>query len=142
MFQPRRSSILLLGLFLLPGLLLCGAQQRQTTTPMHNPIEGADIFRNYCASCHGVDGRGHGPASAALKHGAPDLTRIAQRNRGTFPFQRVKEIIEGRESGPLAHGSREMPVWGPIFHDVESDMDFGEVRLDAVTKTVESMQQK
>jgi hypothetical protein len=54
----------------------------------------------------------------------------------------VKEIIEGNESGPLAHGSREMPVWGPIFHEVDSDMDLGEVRLDAVTKTVEAMQQK
>ena len=92
------------------------------------------LFRRYCASCHGVDGRGHGPASVALKHGAPDLTRISQRNGGTFPFRRVKEIIEGNESGPLAHGSREMPVWGPIFHEVDSDMDLGEVRLDAVTK--------
>ena len=117
-------------------------KQGETTSPMRNPLEGAEIFRHYCASCHGVDGRGHGPASVALKHGAPDLTRISQRNGGKFPFQRVKEIIEGKDSGPLAHGSREMPVWGPIFHEVESDMDLGEVRLDAVTKTIESMQQK
>ncbi len=59
-----------------------------------------------------------------------------------FPFRRVKEIIEGKESGLPAHGSREMPVWGPVFHEVESDMDLGEVRLDAVTKTIEAMQQK
>ena len=143
MFQPGRRSLLLLDLFLLPAVLLWAAQKEgQTRSPMRNPLEGTDIFRHYCASCHGVDGRGHGPASVALKHGAPDLTRIAQRNRGTFPFQRVKEIIEGKDPGPLAHGSREMPVWGPIFHEVESDMDLGEVRLDAVTKTIESMQQK
>jgi len=144
MFQPGRPSLLmLLGLFLLPAILLWAAQkQGETTSPMRNPLEGAEIFRHYCASCHGVDGRGHGPASVALKHGATDLTRISQRNGGKFPFQRVKEIIEGKDSGPLAHGSREMPVWGPIFHEVESDMDLGEVRLDAVTKTIESMQQK
>jgi mono/diheme cytochrome c family protein len=143
MFQPRRSSMLLLGLFLLPAILLWATQkQDQTTSPMRNPLDGTEIFRHYCTSCHGVDGRGHGPASVALKHGAPDLTRIAQRNGGTFPFRRVKEIIEGKESGPQAHGSREMPVWGPIFHEVESDMDLGEVRLDAVTKTIEAMQQK
>jgi mono/diheme cytochrome c family protein len=144
MFQPGRPSLLLvLNLFLLPGILLWAAQKEgQTPSPMRNPLAGTEIFRHYCASCHGVDGRGHGPASVALKHGAPDLTRIAQRNRGTFPFQRVKEIIEGKDQGPLAHGSREMPVWGPIFHEVESDMDLGEVRLDAVTKTIESMQQK
>ena len=143
MFQQGRSSMLLLGLFLLPAVLLWAAQkQGQTTPPLRNPLGGAEIFRHYCASCHGVDGRGHGPASVALKHGAPDLTHISQRNSGTFPFQRVKEIIEGKDPGPLAHGSREMPVWGPIFHEVESDMDLGEVRLDAVTKTIESMQQK
>jgi hypothetical protein len=110
--------------------------------PTRNPLEGAEIFRHYCATYHGVDGRGHGPASVALKHGAPDSTRISQRNEGTFPFQRVKEIIEGKKPGPLAHGNREMPVWGPIFHEVESDMDLGEVRLDAVTKILETMQQK
>ena len=143
MFQRRRSSMLLLGLFLLPAVLLLAAQkQGQRRPPVRNPLGGAEIFRHYCASCHGVDGRGHGPASVALKHGAPDLTRITQRNGGTFPFQRVKEIIAGKDPGPLAHGSREMPVWGPIFHEVESDMDLGEVRLDAVTKTLDSMQQK
>jgi hypothetical protein len=108
---------------------------------MRNPLAGTEIFRHYCAMSWRRRA-GYGPASVALKHGAPDLTRIAQRNRGTFPFQRVKEIIEGKDPGPLAHGSREMPVWGPIFHEVESDMDLGEVRLDAVTKTIESMQQK
>ena len=135
--------MLLLGPFLLPAVLLWATpRQGQTTSPMRNPLEGTEIFRHYCASCHGVDGRGHGPASVALKHGAPDLTRISHRNGGTFPFRRVKDIIEGKESGPLAHGNREMPVWGPIFHEFESDMDFGEARLDAVTKTVEAMQQK
>jgi mono/diheme cytochrome c family protein len=143
MFQQRRSSMLLLGLFLLPAVLLWAAKkQGQTTSPARNPLKGAELFRHYCASCHGVDGRGHGPASVALKHGAPDLTRISQRNGGAFPFRRVKEIIEGKDSGELAHGNREMPVWGPIFHEVESDMDLGEVRLDAVTKAIEAMQQK
>jgi len=35
-----------------------------------------------------------------------------------------------------------MPVWGPVFHEVESDMDLGELRVDAVTKTIEAMQEK
>jgi mono/diheme cytochrome c family protein len=134
---------MLLGLLLLPAILLWATQkQDQTASPARNPLKGPDIFRHYCASCHGVDGRGHGPASVALKHGAPDLTRISHNNGGTFPFRRVEEIIEGTGAGPLAHGNREMPVWGPIFHEVESDMDLGEVRLDAVTRTIEAMQQK
>jgi len=142
MFQQIRSSMLP-GLFLVAALLSCAKQtEGQTRSPIRKPLEGTEIFRHYCASCHGVDGRGHGPASVALKRGAPDLTKISQRNGGTFPFSRVKDIIEGKESGPQAHGNREMPVWGPIFHEVESDMDLGEVRLDTVTKTIESMQQK
>ena len=139
----ERCSMLLLCLILPPGFLLLAAQkQDKTTPPARNPIDGATIFRSYCAACHGADGRGHGPASVALKHAVPDLTLISQRNDGKFPYPHVKDIIEGKEPGPSAHGNREMPTWGPIFHEVESDMDWGEVRLDAVTKHLESIQQK
>jgi mono/diheme cytochrome c family protein len=139
----KKSLILFLGLVLLSSpLLRAGQEQGQAPSPARNPIEGADIFRHYCAACHGVDGQGHGPASVTMKHVVPDLTRISQRNGGTFPFLRVKKVIEGEDAGPLAHGSREMPMWGPIFHEIESDMDLGEVRLEAITKHLASMQQK
>jgi mono/diheme cytochrome c family protein len=137
-----RWSLLLLCLVPLTPVLFLAAQKPDKTTPPRNPIDGATIFRSYCAACHGADGRGHGPASVALKHAVPDLTLISQRNGGKFPYQRVKDIIEGKEPGPSAHGDREMPTWGPIFHEVESDMDWGEVRLDTVTKHLESIQQK
>ena len=117
--------MLFLILVVLSAVLLPAAQkQDKTTLSAHNPVEGAKIFRYYCAACHGADGRGNGPASAALKHAVPDLTLISQRNGGKFPYQRVKQIIEGREPGPLAHGDREMPIWGPIFQEVESDQAF------------------
>ena len=54
----------------------------------------------------------------------------------------MKKLIEGKDAGPVAHGDREMPIWGPIFHEVESDQDLGEVRLEAITKYVASLQQK
>ncbi|MGA8215467.1 MAG: cytochrome c [Candidatus Sulfotelmatobacter sp.] len=110
--------------------------------PARIPVEGAKIFQHNCAECHGTDGRGHRPSSVALKHTVPDLTLIAQKNGGKFPYQRVKEIIAGKQPLPLALGDREMPIWGPIFHEVEADQDWGEVRLDAVTKQVESIQRK
>jgi len=140
--EIRKSLVLFLCLFMSASLMRAGQEQRQTTSPAHNPLEGAEIFRHYCAACHGTDGRGHGPASVTMRHAVPDLTRISQRNGGTFPFQRVRRVIEGEGPGPLAHGNREMPIWGPIFHEVESDLDLGEVRLDAITKHLESMQQK
>jgi mono/diheme cytochrome c family protein len=141
----KRWSMLLLCLFCLSAALLAVAQkqeQEKTTSPSSNPIEGPKIFRYYCAACHGADGRGHGPASVALKHAVSDLTLISQSNGGRFPYEHVKVIIEGKQPGPVAHGDREMPIWGPIFHEVESDQDWGEVRLDAITKYLESIQQK
>ena len=145
MLRQERWSILLLCLVCLSAVLLAAAQKQEqdkTTSPSRNPIEGPKIFRYYCAACHGADGRGHGPASFALKHAVPDLTLISQRNGGKFPYEHVGEIIEGKQPGPLAHGDQEMPIWGPIFHEVESDQDWGEVRLDAITRHIESIQQK
>ena len=141
--QERWPMLLSLCLVLLPAVLLPAAQKHdKTTSSFRNTVEGAKIFRYHCAACHGTDGRGHGPASLALKHPVPDLTLISQRNGGKFPYQRVKGVIEGNDTGLLAHGDREMPIWGPIFHEVESDQDWGEVRLDAITRHMASIQQK
>jgi mono/diheme cytochrome c family protein len=104
-------------------------------------LEGPDLFRSYCASCHGLDGKGNGPVSSALKTQPADLTTISRRNGGIFPVDRVSKIIAGDEL-VTAHGSREMPVWGPIFHQIELDRDFGDVRLHNLTKYIESIQQK
>jgi len=106
------------------------------------PVDGTEIFYSHCAACHGSNGRGHGPAAAALKHEVPDLTLISWKNGGVFPRSRVKAIIAGDEQSPSAHGSHEMPVWGPIFHQPNWDLDLGEVRLENVTTFVESLQQK
>jgi mono/diheme cytochrome c family protein len=102
-------------------------------------VEGTDLFRAYCASCHGPDGKGNGPVAPALKATVPDLTLISQNNGGVFPEARVQRIIQG--VGMIAsHGSREMPVWGPVFHQIEDDVDRGNVRLDNLVKYLESIQ--
>lgn len=103
------------------------------------PLEGAALFREYCATCHGVDATGNGPAAGALQKAPPDLTRISQRNGGTFPRERVKNYISG-EAYLVSHGSREMPIWGPIFRQADQDYELGEIRLHNVTVYVESLQ--
>ena len=105
------------------------------------PLDGARIFRNYCASCHGVNGNGDGPVAPALKTKVPLLTTLARRNHGKFPTDRVRSIISGDENH-AAHGSREMPVWGPVFHQIQNDQDLGYVRLQNVTEYLMSIQQK
>jgi mono/diheme cytochrome c family protein len=140
-----RPTMIFALLFLLP--IIAAAQNysnSRTADDQHTriPLSGAKIFQYHCAACHGSDGRGNGPATAALKHAVPDLTLLSQKNHGKFPYDGVRNLIEGVPPLTRAHGTREMPVWGPIFHEVEADMDWGEVRLDAVTRHLESIQQK
>jgi hypothetical protein len=102
-------------------------------------VQGPDLFRAYCASCHGADAKGNGPAASALKTKAPDLTLLTRNNGGQFPSARVRKVIMGDEV-LASHGSREMPVWGPIFHQIERDVDRGYVRLDNLVKYLKSIQ--
>ena len=138
------SAVILLLIAAALPLVVGGQTPPRNSSARRIPLalEGAQIFRDYCAACHGTDGKGDGPAAPALRHAPPDLTLLAHRNGGKFPRDRVKAIIAGQEQSVAAHGSREMPVWGPVFHVVERDMDLGEVRLDNVTHFVESLQHK
>ena len=78
-------------------------------------FSGAELYQQFCASCHGARAFGDGPAAAPLKTAPPDLTLIAKRHGGRFPRQRIHRIIDG-QSMPAAHGSRDMPVWGWQFY--------------------------
>ncbi|MGA7077538.1 MAG: c-type cytochrome [Terriglobales bacterium] len=138
--MQRRVPTLLLVLLV---SLAVSAQISNQQQPAIRPVEGATIFRNYCASCHGIDGRGKGPVARALKRDVPDLTRLSLRNGGAFPGIHVRTIIMfGGDELLSAHGSKEMPMWGSIFHEIEFDQDLGNVRLENVTKYLESIQRK
>ncbi|WP_421857744.1 c-type cytochrome [Oricola sp.] len=73
-------------------------------------------FRQACASCHGMSGKGDGPVASHMSKPVPDLTNIKARNDGDFPFQRLLEMVDGRlsERQPGPHGTA-MPVWGDRF---------------------------
>ena len=140
--MQRRVPMLLLVL-LVSVAVPASAQVGNHRQPPIRPVEGASVFRNYCAACHGLDGRGNGPVSKELKHELPDLTRLSQRNGGAFPTVHVRNtILFGADSLLPAHGSKAMPIWGPIFHDIEFDHDLGHVRLENIAKYLESIQRK
>jgi mono/diheme cytochrome c family protein len=111
----------------------------EQSTPLIQSVKGSDLFQAYCASCHGVDAKGRGPVAPALKARVPDLTLLSRRNGGRFPEAQVRETILGGQI-VAAHGSREMPIWGPIFHQVEGDQDWGNVRLENLVKYLASIQ--
>jgi mono/diheme cytochrome c family protein len=139
---PQLVLVLAFVVAILPG----DAKQPQTaptaehlSPPLIRSVEGPDLFQAYCSSCHGLDARGGGPAAPALRLKVSDLTLLASSNGGRFPDARVREMIMG-EKVTAAHGSREMPIWGPIFHQVEADMDWGNVRLSSLVQYLQSIQ--
>ncbi len=140
-FMGLQGAVLLAGLFAAASTAPDDKARSKTDQRSHliQSLKGPDIYHAYCASCHGALGKGDGPVAPALTTKMPDLTTIAQRNGGVFPAGRVRKIIVGEEQ-MLGHGSREMPVWGPIFHQVERDRDYGEVRLQNVTDYLKSIQ--
>jgi mono/diheme cytochrome c family protein len=123
------------------AILLASAATIRAQT-MVLPLDGAKLFGDYCAACHGAKATGGGPMAAALKTKVPDLTLIAKRNGGAFPADQVQAVIAGEKSMGLSHGTREMPVWGPIFSSDISDRDYGKLRVYNVAKYLETMQKK
>lgn len=81
---------------------------------------GRKLFNQYCATCHGVNGKGEGPVAAALKIAPSDLTSIQQPGE-KFPFSRVQTKIDG-EKEVTAHGTSKMPVWGTIFRRTQGEL--------------------
>ena len=104
--------------------------------------EGKDVYGDHCAVCHGMDGRGNGPAVAALKASPGDLTLISRRNGGRFPVIRLQRMLSGEGDEIVAHGSREMPMWGQIFRLTSPHPDAGKAKVYNLVKHLESMQAK
>jgi len=130
-------------------LFLSGHAAAQTKPAAPKPYEkliysvrGPDLFKAHCAVCHGSGGKGDGPMASALKTRPADLTVLAKNNGGKFPTERVQKFISGDNPSLTSHGSREMPVWGPIFHQIEEDQDYGAVRLQNLIKYLVTIQEK
>jgi mono/diheme cytochrome c family protein len=117
-------------------------------TPTHAaPLELAERGRReyvrYCASCHGVNGEGAGPVAPALITRPPDLRRLLRRYGTPLDRERLAAAIDGRTS-VVAHGEREMPVWGERFDALPPDEDSRErtiaERLSALLAYLQTIQ--
>ncbi len=123
-------------------------QDQTKTTIQHvtvkptSPASGKEMYTSYCAVCHGTDGKGGGPAASALKTPPADLTLLSKNNGGKFPSLKVASTIRGTSDLP-AHGSKEMPVWGPLFRSISGGHE-GEVQQRAanLTQYIETLQAK
>jgi mono/diheme cytochrome c family protein len=132
-----------LGLLLLAGPGLAQDSRREPSAEdLVREIGRADFLR-LCSSCHGASARGDGPAAASLKTPPADLTRISARRGGSFPVRDVTAYIDGRRE-VIAHGSREMPVWGLILaqpiHEETSGEEVLRGRLLVLVEYLRSIQ--
>ena len=127
--------------------LASGAQEEPkktiNTVPMKptSPASGKGMFTNYCAACHGAEGKGNGPAAEALKIPPADLTLLSKNNGGKFPALKVGSSIRG-DSDVAAHGSKEMPVWGDLFRAIsgghQTEVDQRVANLVSYVKSLQS----
>ena len=76
---------------------------------------GQREYENNCAACHGMTGVGNGPYAGIINTPIPDITVLQKNNNGVFPYDRVYEVIDGRQT-LAAHGSRDMPIWGSEYN--------------------------
>lgn len=111
---------LLVGAFVACVLPMAHAQ---TTTIERQParaitsLDGKESYTAYCASCHGIDGKG----ATGLQSSVPDLTTIASRHDGNFDAIAITRVVTGVDKTAQAHRSDDMPVWGPVFSCIQSD---------------------
>jgi mono/diheme cytochrome c family protein len=111
-------------------------------TPGTSAASGAEMYQSYCASCHGPKGLGGGPVAQYLKSPVPDLTTLTRQNKGTFPAQRVAQVIRG-EVDVKTHGIREMAVWGPFFLSQKNPQEAEvQARVAHLGSYLESLQAK
>ncbi len=107
--------------------------------PPTSMASGKQMYTSYCASCHGTKGTGDGPAASAMKNPPSDLTALARQNKGEFPYARVQQAIRGDVNLP-AHGSKDMPVWGPLFWSMDKESAAVQLRVKNLTDYVKSLQ--
>jgi mono/diheme cytochrome c family protein len=142
--RQMRLSYFILIVALTVGLVYFNAPinaqqiERVGITPT-SAADGAEMYRAYCASCHGPNGKGDGPANPALKVPATDLTVLSKNHDGVYPANAVVVLL--RNPGGGAHGSADMPVWGDVFRRSGEDQMHIHQRAYNLTRYLESIQQ-
>ncbi|MAE94694.1 MAG: 3-methyladenine DNA glycosylase [Deltaproteobacteria bacterium] len=123
----RRLFALAMGSLLVWASTGCAPVTPQEESGIHVDLQrmGREDYIQYCASCHGADGRGRGPVAPALKVAPADLTGIAARRGGAFPRTEIAYVIDGRFELSV-HGTRDMPIWGRKFREGLPQNETGE----------------
>jgi mono/diheme cytochrome c family protein len=127
---------------LVTATLGIGARAQRPVTPepmLQKTTVGSELYRFYCANCHGLDAKGR-PAASGLRAAAPNLTTLSINSGGVFPREVVRDVIVNGSGRGAVHGTADMPVWGTIFRAFEPNDTMVEVRIDNLVRYLESVQ--
>ena len=105
----------------------------------YKSTDGQELFKFYCANCHGMDAKGRA-ATPAMRTPSTDLTMLSAAHGGVFPRERVVAVIKHGSSASPAHGAKDMPVWGAIFRSMERNDTLVDIRIDNLVRYLESLQ--
>jgi len=143
----ERKTLLLAGIAV--GLAACPQRADRTAgVPAAEGGPGRILYLTYCQGCHGLAGRGDGPAATSLRTPPADLTRLWERYGTPLDRERLAAYIDGRRLMG-SHGREEMPVWGREFFGdapplVERNVVEDEKRhlIDVLSAYLETLQTK
>ena len=129
--------------FLLLVLIANGQEAKVKKAPATYvaPVNGEQLYTHYCASCHGTDLKGGGPAAKSVAGPVPDLTTMAQRNHGQFDSQKVVQIVNGTMDTP-GHGTKDMPVWGVVLPQVYPNKTVSDMAINHLVEFIRQRQVK
>jgi hypothetical protein len=125
------------GLAMVIALGLAGCVSQE----MPGPGEGAELFVENCAMCHGPAGRGDGDLAREIRAelGRPptDLTRLARRTKGRFQRAEVLSYIDGYTRGRLP--DQNMPEFGLLLEGPTVPVDTGDGVLSPVPRPLAAL---
>jgi mono/diheme cytochrome c family protein len=99
-------------------LLILGAIVLSPSRRLHaeEQIEGKKLYQTYCTGCHGISGKGDGPAAKTLPVKPADHTRARVMSKHTDQYLLHEVISKG---GASVGKSSQMPAWGAVLKQAQ-----------------------
>lgn len=146
---PKNNLIVLLAALLaalaltLVASLGTGQEIKVKKTPIRftDPSSAKEMYTQYCAVCHGVDGKGNGPAASEFKQPPTDLTLLARNNNGKYPEDKVYSTLKFGTAAP-AHGTLQMPIWIDLFRSIDKTDSVPQLRMHNLVEYIKGIQAK
>ena len=122
---------------------LTAAQEPGSQPAVSSAIaSGRTTFRQFCGPCHGVSAKGDGPVGRLLLTKPADLTQLRRRHQDEFPRTILEQmLLLGTRMETEAHGSEQMPIWGPVFRNIDTNESVVKERVANLLAYLESIQE-